>query len=146
MAALEMKSPVILDIPADPASLFLVRALTAKISEQLGFAQQETDRVVLALDEACANVIRHAYKGLNEERIVITFNVSDECLEILVRDFGTPADPETFQPRDLADVRPGGLGIHFMRSAMDTIEYSAPEDGGMLLKMIKYRPKEVSEP
>jgi len=145
MAVPEMKSPVILDIPADPASLFLVRALTAKIAERLGFVQQDTDRVVLAVDEACTNVIRHAYEGLDQERIVITLNVSDECLEILVRDFGTPADPETFQPRDLSDIRPGGLGIHFMRRAMDKIEYTAPEGGGMLLKMTKYRPKEVAE-
>ena len=145
MPASEIQGPVILDIPADAATLFLVRAVAGKLSERLGFARPDTERMVLAVDEACSNVIRHAYKDRAHERMVITFVVSDERLEILVRDFGIPADPKTFQPRDLDDIRPGGLGIHFMRAAMDRIEYETPQGGGMLLKMTKFRPKEVSE-
>jgi len=64
-------------------------------------------------------------------------------LEIRIRDFGSGTDPVHFKPRELADVRPGGLGIHFIRSAMDRVEYETPPDGGTLLTMIKLRqPKE----
>jgi anti-sigma regulatory factor (Ser/Thr protein kinase) len=138
----ELSGPVILEIPADPAALFLVRALLRKLSETIGFVGKDADLLVLAIDEACTNVIRHAYKERADQRIILTFNVHSEYLEILIRDFGIAADPATFQPRELDDVRPGGLGIHFIRSVADKLEYDAPPDGGMLLKMVKFRPKQ----
>ena len=48
--------------------------------------------------------------------------------------------PATFKGRDLDQIRPGGLGLHFIRSAVDRVEYDTPPGGGMLLKMIKLMP------
>jgi anti-sigma regulatory factor (Ser/Thr protein kinase) len=62
-------------------------------------------------------------------------------LEIRIRDFGTPGDPGSFKSRDLSDLKPGGLGIHFIRSAMDRLQYEIPPEGGMLLRMVKFRPE-----
>jgi anti-sigma regulatory factor (Ser/Thr protein kinase) len=138
----ELKGPVLLDIPADPASLFLVRALLGKLSENIGFSGKEADLLVLAIDEACTNVIRHAYKNSSDKRIILTFKVNLDYLEIHIRDFGAAVDPATFKSRDLDDVRPGGLGIHFIRSVVDKMEYDHPPEGGMLLKMIKFRPRQ----
>ena len=57
--------------------------------------------------------------------------------------FGAAADPcDVSSRRKLDDVRPGGLGIHFIKSAVDKMEYDSPARGGMLLKMIKFRPKQ----
>ncbi|HOV87481.1 MAG TPA: ATP-binding protein [Syntrophobacteraceae bacterium] len=143
MSLEEIHGPVFLEVPSDPASLFLVRCLTDRLTQRLGFPQSEVDRVVLAVDEACANIIRHAYGGRLGERIHLTYLVGEERLEIRIRDFGSGTDPVHFKPRELADVRPGGLGIHFIRSAMDRVEYETPPDGGTLLTMIKLRqPKE----
>ncbi|MCE5334074.1 MAG: ATP-binding protein [Desulfobacteraceae bacterium] len=137
-----LQSPVMLEIPADPACLFIVRAAVGKIAEKFGLHSKEERRCVLAVDEACANVIRHAYGNVPSGRIIVTFDVSAENLEIRIRDFGQASDPATFKPRDLADVRPGGLGLHFMRSAFDELRYESPPDGGTLLTMVKFRPKE----
>jgi anti-sigma regulatory factor (Ser/Thr protein kinase) len=136
-----LNSPVILDIPAEPQAMYIVRGIVEKIATALGFQPAETDKLVLAADEACTNVIRHAYKqsGKNE-RIVITFNFSPESFEIWIRDFGEGGDPEDFRGRDLKEVRPGGLGIHFIKSAVDRVEYDSPSGGGMLLKLIKFMP------
>ncbi len=134
------KGPVILDVPADPPAMFIVRALVGEISSKIGFEDEQTDKLVLAVDEACTNVIRHAYKNSNDKRIVITFTLSMDYFEIMIRDFGGGADPSTFQGRDLEEVRPGGLGIHFIKSAVDKIEYDTPPGGGMVLKMIKFMP------
>lgn len=142
MALTELKGPVVLDIPADPASMFIVRALVGKVSERIGFARKECDRLVLAVDEACTNVIRHAYNNREEERIILTFSINLDYFEVDIRDFGPSTDPAGFASRDLDDVRPGGLGIHFIKSAFDRMEYHVPEDGGMLLKLVKCRPKE----
>ena len=80
-----------------------------------------------------------------DERIVITFTLSPDCFEIMIRDFGSGADPATFQGRDLDEIRPGGLGIHFIKSAVDKIEYDTPPGGGTLLKMIKFMPGQEND-
>ncbi len=140
MAFASFKGPVILDVPAEPAAMFMVRALVGKISERIGFEALETDRLVLAVDEACTNVIRHAYDNSGDGRITITFTLSPDYFEIVIRDFGKGADPATFKGRDLDEIRPGGLGLHFIKSAVDKVEYDTPPGGGMLLKMIKLMP------
>lgn len=141
MAFLNIKGPVILDVPADPSAMFIVRELVDRISSRIGFGIEETDKLVLAVDEACTNVIRYAYTNSGDERIVITFKFGRDSFEINIRDFGRGADPATFQGRDLNEIRPGGLGVHFIKSAVDRIEYDTPAGGGMLLKMIKFMPK-----
>ncbi len=144
MAFVDFNGPVIFDIPAEPAAMFMVRAIVGKLADRIGFLAEEADKLVLAVDEACTNVIRHAYKNSNDKRIVITFTLNVEYLEILIRDFGSGSDPATFQPRNLEEIRPGGLGIHFIRSAFDMVEYDSAPGGGMLLKMRKLRPKQWS--
>jgi anti-sigma regulatory factor (Ser/Thr protein kinase) len=124
--------------------MFIVRALVDKISAKIGFQAEETDKLVLAVDEACTNVIRHAYGNSGDGRIVITFSLGPDCLEIVIRDFGSGADPATFQGRDLNEIRPGGLGIHFIKSAVDKVEYHTLPGGGTLLRMIKSIPRQES--
>ena len=141
MGSATLKSPVVLDIPAEPRAMYIVRALVDEISARIGFQPEERDKLVLAVDEACTNVIRHAYPNSGpDERIIITFTIRTKCLEIAIRDFGNSADPATFRGRDLSDIRPGGLGIHFIKSAVDRIEYDSPPGGGTLLKLIKFVP------
>jgi anti-sigma regulatory factor (Ser/Thr protein kinase) len=140
-----LKGPVILDIPADPPAMCIVRALVDTISARIGFEPAQADRLVLAVDEACTNVIRHAYKNKGDERIVVTFSIGAGSLVISVRDFGIGAAPETFRGRDLNDIRPGGLGTHFITSAVDRIEYDNPPGGGVLLKLTKFLPEEEKE-
>ena len=130
--------PVILDVPSDPAVMAAVRALTDKIASAAGFDAEETDKLVLAVDEACTNVIRHAYRDRSDGRIAIRFTVEWGRLEIEIRDFGRGADPATFRGRDFDELRPGGLGMHFIKSAVDEMEYGPQSSGGMVLKMVKF--------
>jgi len=143
----QISGPITLDIPTDPAALFLVRFLVERLTQRLEFPQDQVDRMVLAVDEACTNIIRHAYGSSLNERIILTFIVEPDQVEFRIRDFGLQANPENFKPRDLAEVQPGGLGLHFIRSAMDQVRYETPPDGGTLLTMLKFRNrKEVSDP
>ncbi len=141
---MDFNGPVILDVPAEPAAMFMVRALVGKLADRIGFDPEETNKLILAVDEACTNVIRHAYNNTNDKRIVVTFTLNPEYLEIAIRDFGRGADPATFKPRNLDEIRPGGLGIHFIRAAVDHVEYDSAPGGGMLLRMKKLRPKQWS--
>ena len=54
-----------------------------------------------------------------------------------IRDHGRSVDPSSIKSRDLDDVRPGGLGVHIMRSVMDRVEYRKRGLTGMELSMTK---------
>jgi len=63
-------------------------------------------------------------------------------LVFLLRDFAESIDVSSVKPRDLDDIKPGGLGTHFMREVMDEVQFMPPPaDGGNLLRMVKKLPK-----
>ncbi len=129
---------------ANPHYLALARQAAQRVAEQAGMPEQDTDCLVLATEEALTNVIRHSYGGPCEKPIIISirhFASRDEKpsgIEILIRDYGRHVDPKSIKGRDLNDIRPGGLGVHIIKSSMDDIEYSCHPDGGMVLQMIKF--------
>jgi sigma-B regulation protein RsbU (phosphoserine phosphatase) len=105
----------------------------------LGFTGDQTGDVVLAVDEACQNIIRHAYGGDESGEIEVSVRREHGELVIDLRDFADPVDPDCVnRQRDLDEVRPGGLGTHFMRSVMDEVAFvECSETRGNLLRMRK---------
>lgn len=138
-----MDSQVELRIRANPDYLGVARTAVRQFAQISGITESETEQVTLAVVEAITNVIRHSYGGPCEKPVIIKFdkiNCSGEklpALEIVIRDFGKQVDPQTIRGRDLDEVRPGGVGVHIMRSVMDEIEFTQANDCGMLLRMIK---------
>jgi sigma-B regulation protein RsbU (phosphoserine phosphatase) len=103
-------------------------------------------RVILAVHEACANIIEHSYQGDAAQRIDLTVLITPEELAMEIRDYGSKPDLAAIQPRALHDVRPGGLGTHFMRAIMDTVTYDVSPDTGTLLRMTKRRSASCASP
>jgi sigma-B regulation protein RsbU (phosphoserine phosphatase) len=123
--------------PARPDSLGLIRAAVADVSRELGCTAALTQDVVLAVDEACQNIIRHAYLG-GDGDIIVHVGREDDLLVIRLMDFAPPVEVAKIAPRPLDEVRPGGLGVHLMRSVMDQVEFLPPPAGiGNLLQMVK---------
>jgi len=116
-------------VPATAESLKLVRRVAESASANCGFSNDATQDIVLAVDEACQNVIRHAYDGVNAGDMIINISRNAQSLIIEIRDFAQRVDPEKIHPRDLGDVRPGGLGTHFINEVMDKVEFKVPNDG-----------------
>ena len=135
-----------MQISADPANLSVVRAAVRAALQQTALAEKNIDGVILALDEALANCIRHGYGGPCDSPIALTIIRREDqagravALEFLLRDFGKQVDPATIRSRDLDEIRPGGLGVHIIQSVMDEVEYSCADGGGMILRMVKYVP------
>lgn len=132
-----------IDVASDPCQLAEVRHAIEHWAESRGWQEDEIAHLALAVDEALTNVIRHGYGGCAQNRILVDVReVSDPQrgagVEIEVRDFGKQVDPERIAGRDLDDVRPGGLGVHIIRSVMDSVTYARAEDCGMRLVMRKY--------
>lgn len=127
-----------LTLPARASSLKLVRRAVGDTAAACGFSQEQCQDLMLAVDEACQNVVRHAYAGVADGDMVIDIRREGESYVVSVRDFAPPADVAKIVPRNLDDVRPGGLGVHFIREVMDDVERLSPPDGqGNLLRMKK---------
>jgi sigma-B regulation protein RsbU (phosphoserine phosphatase) len=127
-----------LRFPSRPDRLKHVRKAVHDAAIRLGCGERIIHDIVLAVDEACQNVIRHAYANSPDGEIVLEILGEEDSIVVLIRDFAPPVDPTRIGPRDLADIRPGGLGTHFMRMVMDTVEFLPPPGGrGNLLRMAK---------
>lgn len=128
-------------IRSDPAELASVRRRVRLTCAAVGFDEGETARIILAVDEALANVICHGYGGPCGEPIDIRIEQvcsgADAAIRVVIRDFGKQIDPAEVAGRQLDDVRPGGLGVHIMRTVMDEVSYAPVDDGGMRLTMLK---------
>lgn len=135
------------DLRSDPSLLAVVRSMTEQLCEVVGFPAAECRSVTRAVDEALSNIIRHAYKGVRERSIQLSLSrvkarkngLAREGLEILLEDTGPAVDPTKLCPRPLDEVRPGGLGLHFIRQSMDKIQY---QRSGRVnrLRLLKYLP------
>lgn len=133
-----------LEVTSDPQNLPRLREDVREWILARGWSERQAGELVLALDEAVTNVIRHGYDGRPKQRILVSAEVvSDpqegEGVELRVRDYGKQVDPEKICGRDLDDVRPGGLGVHIIRAMTSTCEYQRAEGGGMRLIMRKYK-------
>jgi len=94
--------------------------------------------VVIAVDEALQNVIRHAYGNRGDGEITITISRAPNKFVVHIRDYADSIDISKVKPRDLDDVRPGGLGTHFIREVMDEVSFlPTPDERGNLLRMVK---------
>ncbi|MFM8981121.1 MAG: ATP-binding protein [Planctomycetia bacterium] len=124
-------------LSSDPRFLPLVRALAQQGAELAGFSEAERDTLLLAISEAVSNVIRHAYRDRHDQPIDIDLRVRPGCVEVDVIDRGRFVDPRQIQSRPLDEIRPGGLGVHLMRSTMDVVEYTKNAFGGTTLTLVK---------
>ena len=127
-----------LKFPSRPNRLKLVRSLVSATAGLCGCDSETSHDIVIAIDEACQNIIRHAYGGDPEGAIILEIHHCGDEMVIMLRDFAEPIDVSKVKPRALDDVRPGGLGTHFIREVMDEVDFlPPPADGGNILKMVK---------
>ena len=127
---------MILEIKSDPANLKNVRKSVEVFCKE---NQINTDifKAKLAVDEALQNIIRYAYDFDKTKDIVVKLEkTSENNLKVELRDFGTRVSTSQIKPRELDDVKPGGLGIHFIKSIVKGMNYEHKDDGGTLLTLL----------
>lgn len=125
--------------PALADRLKIIRMGTEQAAAYCGKDDAWTLDLTMAVDEACQNVIRHAYSGWDEPGdIVVDFIKENSNLVVHLMDFAEPVDPDKVKSRDLDDVRPGGLGVHLIKSVTDEAIFVEPPPGvGNLFKLTK---------
>ncbi len=127
-----------LDIPSRADRLRLVRTAVTQAGELCDYDEEMVQNVVIAVDEALQNVIRHAYENRPDGEIKITLSRTPNKFVVHIRDYADSIDISKVKPRDLGDIRPGGLGTHFISEVMDEVVFLPTPDGrGNLLRMVK---------
>ncbi len=138
MATLPESCVLQLRVPARADELKGIRDAVRESVEACGCSAQSASDIVLALDEACQNIIRHAYQGQPDGVIELTIEHRDSELIFSLIDEAPAIDPSEVKPRDLDDIRPGGLGTHFIRRVMEKADFLRPPSGrGNLLRMMR---------
>lgn len=108
-------------------NLSKIREFISSNASEAGFSKDEIDNIILAVDEACTNVIKHAYKYSPDEDIMIEIKYNKSAFTVTIEDKGISFDPNLIPSPDLQkyhrEHRVGGLGMYLMKTLMDEVKY-----------------------
>ena len=129
--------------PARYESLEAIDRFVADAAEEAGFDKSAAYQVRLAVDEACSNIIKHAYGGEGRGVIECSCHAHDDDLTVVLRDQGQPFDPDSVPPPNLSDNLEertgGGLGLYFIRKIMDEVDFESESETGNVLTLVKHK-------
>lgn len=136
--------PFALTMPSELRLLPMARLFVEAVCQAGGLDPAATNAVVLAVNEATSNVIRHAYR----DRPVTPFHVQCRLLpdgiEVRLEDEGPTFDLTSVPHLDPGEVRVGGRGVFLMRQLMDELTSEPRPQGGNILRMVKRCPRKNS--
>ncbi len=136
------------DIRTEPRLLGSVRALVHGYLETYGIADERCAEIVLAVDEACTNSIRHAYGGACDKRLTMTLRRTTAHIEIVLSDTGTPAPADLLEKEAVSaptaqNITPGGLGMTLIQEVFDEVAFQSGKKTGNQLTMRLTMPAEA---
>ena len=132
---------LVLNVTSDPANLGPVRRACEAFCRTHGLDDPAVADVGLCVNEAMANVTRHAYGGATDRPIVVTAEPLEPAggrapgVRVTVRDWGNGVNPLALPPKQRDPMQPGGLGLVCLRQLLDDARFEPQPDGGMLLVM-----------
>lgn len=134
-----------LHILSQTEKLSIVREFVSEAAGKFGFDEESINKISIAVDEACTNIIKHSYDFASNKNIDITIMMNGSKFEIVISHQGKSFDPESIKSPNmkeyLSHFRRGGLGMHLMRSLMDGVEYSLTPSKQNEVRLIKFLPE-----
>jgi serine/threonine-protein kinase RsbW len=130
-----------LDVPSTTANLAMIREFVTRVASQAGLSEVEVGQLELAVDEACANVIEHAYGDDKTKQVMVRAIFDEDTLRIHVIDTGKGFDPTQVQEQELKELiakrKTGGLGMRLIKTLMDEVHYDIEPGKRNELRMVK---------
>ncbi len=128
-----------LAFPSDPKEIAPARHAVESFVAGQGFDEKAVYEVALCVNEAIANVIRHAYHGDTTKPIELAADVAGDTLTVTLRDWGDGRVPDLSDKRvTIENLRPGGLGLPCLKKLLDGLSFE-PQPDGMLLRLTKLK-------
>jgi len=139
----KQKAEYRLRIPSQTDNLEIIRFFVGKVAHKVGFSEDDIGKIELAVDEACTNVMKHAYKeDIPDKSLDVAVQIDYQKLTLVVTDHGKGFDPKKIRIPDmkeyLAELRVGGLGIYLMKTLMDEVDYDIKPGVRNQVRMVKY--------
>ena len=132
----------LLKIPGQVDNLEIIRNFISGVAKKVGFGDDDANKIELAVDEACTNVIEHAYRDDDDKDIDIAIKLDYQKLTVVVTDRGRSFNFKQVEMPNmnsyLAELRVGGLGIYLMKTLMDEVDYQSKPGGKNEVRMVKY--------
>jgi serine/threonine-protein kinase RsbW len=122
-----------LEFSSHTGNLCLMRDAVRGFLDGYPLSERERLLMVLGVDEACTNIIRYAYSLRDDRIIVLSMEGLRDCVRLRLRDYGKGVPPSAFVISDRDVVKPGGLGLHLIRSAFDQVDYISRRRGTELV-------------
>ncbi len=124
-----------------------VRNFISDAARKFGFSDDEVSKIALAVDEACTNIIKHAYRFAAGKYINIAVHMHDGRFEVVITDSGRRFDPDRVPMPNikeyLKDYNRTGFGMFLMRSLMDRVEYTFKPGKKNQVRLVKFLPEET---
>lgn len=131
-----------LHIESRTERLIAVRDFVSEEARAFGFTDEDVSRIALAVDEACTNIIKHAYSFDPNRNISVRVKSRNGTFEVTIRDTGSGFNPSLVHAPDMRDYfshyRKGGLGVYLMKSLMDKVEYEIHPGKRNEVRLTKY--------
>jgi serine/threonine-protein kinase RsbW len=125
--------------------LIAVRDFVSEAARAFGFGDEDVSKIALAVDEACTNIIKHAYRSDPTKIIQVNVSAGNGTFMVAIQDEGARFNPSQVHPPDMKEYlthyRRGGLGIYLMKSLMDKVEYSIAPGKANEVRLTKYLPR-----
>ncbi len=132
---------VTLELPARAEALPPFRTQLQTWLQNAGAPQKASSEILVAVQEALTNIVRHAYGG-KEGKIDVCYEDQGDRIEIILRDYGQPFDPSKIPAPELPPVKPGGLGLYLIKTLMDQVEYQKNHEGNSL-RLVKFKKNKI---
>ena len=140
-----MKNHIQIKLPSHTDYLDVIREFISKLAHDAGFDEENIHKIALAIDEACTNVIRHAYDQGDEHYVEVEAHVDGEALTIKVSDSGKGFDPDSIETPNIeklmAQHKFGGFGLYLIKTLMDEVSFSIQPGVKNEVRMTKYLKK-----
>ena len=127
---------------SDSCRMAEVRHSARSFLKKCDFDESSIELLVLGLDEACTNIIRHAYHH-DERPVRLEMERLRDRVRFVLRDYGRPCDPNGIRSRALEDFRPGGVGVYIIRQVFDYVNYEPRRRGTRLVLEKRFATPEV---
>jgi anti-sigma regulatory factor (Ser/Thr protein kinase) len=137
----KMKAACKIIFSSDASYMAEVRDRVRAFLNGSAFPEEDAAKIVMAIDEACTNIIRHAYVGLAKP-VRLEMKWLKDRTRFVLRDYGRPFQPPTVETKHINPIRPGGLGVFIIGKVFDRVDY-APQARGTRLTLEKRLPPQA---
>jgi serine/threonine-protein kinase RsbW len=131
-----------ISVKSSTSNLLTIRNFIKKVSAQAGLDDETSNKIVLAADEACTNIIKHAYRFSQNGKINVNVSVEKNKFKVAITDEGVHFNSKSIPEPDLKkyyeERRVGGLGMFLMKKLMDEVTYSQPNAKKNKVVLVKY--------